>query len=477
MKHLLLLLALLTCSPSCKQNAKNEQETKSLPVPSKITPSKSLAQKKPDPQALIKELEKKINNYKKEVSTYQNYLDMKMELHMLNDSINKLSYGSGLDVENLFQLKFLLYNKGICNNIYPLILENSLSDQLTKELLPTMIRILGGQGNFEQLINLDSIYIVKYEEYETPYFTETVTKVKEIKKLLDSLDGTSLNTDQLLWEKGIMMFERFRTSWNESEVGYDMSLSFSYFNELIKYYPKSDYTDNAILAILKYEEGLSHEGGDQSYNFTAINKYREFLNKHPTTEDKDWINLRIAKLLYVAEVQREQRLNTVLASCDQLDFVQKYYPNYEPEEVDFLKRKILKAITELGWDFSIWVPKDSVSLNGEINVTYKLKNITDSIKSIAIDSENPNFRTFILSPKGVKAEFVKIKFPNSKNEIISVFPDSTYLETWNLKNKAYYNGYLGTYKFSGPGIYKIKASKRETEIHTEYLEIYLENSP
>jgi len=144
------------------------------------------------------------------------------------------------------------------------------------------------RGNLQNA--LKHFKIVK-QKYRDSYFDKEYLIAEDISTLEKNAEELNLiqnsyqrQSDEKLWKLGELYFRSMQRSWNTLEVGYDMSLPFSIFNELLKKYPRSQWADNAEFMIIASNEVDAGEGGDVSSNLDYVKKYNKFIKKYPTSE-------------------------------------------------------------------------------------------------------------------------------------------------------------------------------------------------
>ncbi|MDH4240757.1 MAG: hypothetical protein OEW48_14450 [Phycisphaerae bacterium] len=144
------------------------------------------------------------------------------------------------------------------------------------------------RGNLQNALKY--FKIVK-QKYSNSYFDKEYLIAEDISNLEKNAEELKLiqnsyqkQSDEKLWKLGELYFHSMQRSWNTLEVGYDMSLPFSIFDELIKKYPRSQWADNAEFLIIVSNEVNAGEGGDVSSNLDYVKEYKEFIKKYPKSE-------------------------------------------------------------------------------------------------------------------------------------------------------------------------------------------------
>ena len=326
-------------------------------------------------------------------------------------------------------------------------------------------------GNPEQALIYDSLL---HKECPEHYLTNLLQDYErnlliKAKHEIDNIKSKKLSEDEYLWLYGKIYKNMFRNSLNVAEVGWNLSFPFSFFNQLIKKFPKSKFADNAEYEMLSYNEAMSHEGGSNSYNLIAIEDYKKFLDKYPETELKPEILIRISELYLYAGFSFKENINYIQMSIENLNKLLAQYPNlHNLKRLKNLKNEIDNSL----WDFDISSDKLEYKISEPVYITFTIKNISKRSKSINLykDKSIPNFPLYIQHYDCVKildctnahlADFINSnnKYSESTYDII-IKPNSTYIEKWNICDKAIFlnsNNSIGHYIFNKPGKYHISA--------------------
>lgn len=185
-------------------------------------------------------------------------------------------------------------------------------------------------------------------------------KLKEYKiyaERIKNINEKYMNDEpRRLWELGKAYMPIMKQSWNVKEVGYNMDYPFQFFEKLIAKYPDNEWADNADYEMLRYSEGLSHEGGDNEHNPYFIGQYRAMINKYPNSELVPQMYLDIARLqfYYIYPYQggsfQEKHLEHIKKSLDTYKRVITKYPNTEYAEKAIKSTKEIKEFMKKHFD-------------------------------------------------------------------------------------------------------------------------------
>lgn len=366
----------------------------------------------------------------------------------------------------------LIYSNRDIKKIEKIIHDNIKEDDIKASAYLQLAEMANHKGNLKQSLYFDSILVKQYPEYRTDNYQYRIEKVREYDKKIDSLITENLPKDELLWETGNAYFELFKYVGPSTEASTtNMSYPFQFYNELLEKYPDSKYADNAAIRMFSHLEGGSHEGGDNSYNLTAIDEYKKLLKKYPDTELKPFVYHTISRLYFECEMSFSEKPKYYKFAREYAELTLNNYPNYsEVESVTYLLQEIDKNLSHSLWEFIIESDKAGYTISEPINITFSLKNIDSTPKTIRIPVDN-NIPHFLLNiyrysiDKNVGGHDIMEIEPNIaeynkefRDTIIGI--NQTYVEKWNIKRNARKDlgKGPGSFNISEEGRYLIRAS-------------------
>ncbi|KAF0202572.1 MAG: hypothetical protein FD170_1746 [Bacteroidetes bacterium] len=211
------------------------------------------------------------------------------------------------------------------------------------------IRVANHNGKLKESLGFDSILNHSYPDFITDYHNNQMREVAKSYKSITSINSSSLPPDEKLWLSGKAYYDLFLHVGSETEVSsIDMTFPFLFFESLLKKYPKSKYADDAEFLILSHIEGGSHEGGDNSFNLTAIEKYKSIIKKYPDTEFTPEIYHKISELYYSCDSAYVDNLKYYKIAMKYADKIIVNYPSYKKVKVVVgLKEEIERSISEI----------------------------------------------------------------------------------------------------------------------------------
>lgn len=211
------------------------------------------------------------------------------------------------------------------------------------------IRVANHNGKLKESLGFDSILNHSYPDFITDYHSSQMREVAKSYKSITSINSSSLPPDEKLWLSGKAYYDLFLHIGPETEVSsIDMTFPFLFLESLLKKYPKSNYADDAEFLILSHIEGGSHEGGDNSYNLTAIEKYKSIIKKYPDTEFTPEIYHKISELYYSCDSAYVDNLKYYKIAMKYADKIIANYPSYKKvKAVVGLKEEIERSISEI----------------------------------------------------------------------------------------------------------------------------------
>lgn len=215
------------------------------------------------------------------------------------------------------------------------------------------------EGNLKETIKY--FQILKSTFSTSPY--NTFVPDKELEELINESKEVEIIEkqyekipDRKLWELGSLYTKIMKKYWNQREVGCDMEYPFTILKQLVSLYPKSEYSDNAEFLMLSYGEGISHEGGDTTYNLDYVGYYIYFTEKYPDSELLPEVYFKIGKLYFDFTVYPygdaktqfdEYSIENIKKAAGWFRKIQKNYPKSSyAKESDITLNKIEKIIIE-----------------------------------------------------------------------------------------------------------------------------------
>ncbi len=333
------------------------------------------------------------------------------------------------------------------------------------------IMVSNHNGKLKESLKYDSILKKNYPDSRTEYHIKRMSEVSKSYKLIKTIHSSNLPEDLRLWKLGKSYYDLFCFVGPETEGStMNMSYPFTYLDSLLKNYPTSNYADDAEFLMLSHIEGGSHEGGDNSYNLTAIEKYKAILKKYPTTEFTPDIYYKICGLYYYNESSFEEKPKYYKLALDYADKIVSEYPFFAKEKnVAELKKSIKQSISEVLWDLIIKSDKTDYRPDEPVEITFNLKNIDIKSKSIQLLKDNrvPNFSLWIerypFDEHATTHEIIRLEraAENYNKEKIDTLigMNQTYSETWNIERNARdsFRDAPGKFTLDETGRYKISA--------------------
>lgn len=304
------------------------------------------------------------------------------------------------------------------------------------------------EGNLKASLKFDSIIKKNFPGYRTEFYKGRMKEVADSYSIIKKISSSKISEDEKLWKLGNAYYQLFSHVGRETEASsIDMEFPFRYYKKLLKKYPNSPYAANAEFIILRYDEGSSHEGGDNSYNLEAIEKYKELLSKYLYSELTPQIYYQIGSLYSSCDADFNDKPKYYeLAKTFILKLIEKY-PKYKNiEDAKNLLKDIENSLSEVLWDFEIESDKKEYSPNEAILITYRLKNISEQPKSIKISADKniSNFALWIeknpLDEHNETYEIIRLErnineYNKSKKDTL-INQGTYYTEKWDIKNNA-----------------------------------------
>lgn len=333
------------------------------------------------------------------------------------------------------------------------------------------IKYLNHQGLLSQAIHYDSLLVRNAPDYQTHEHKEAMKQVVKYNSIISDIYATDLTNDEQLWRVGVAYFDLFKFVGPTTAAStYNMTYPFKYLNKLLQKFPKSDFADNAEYKMYRHIENSTHEGGNNSYNFKAIEGYKAILTKYPHTELKPKIYYRISEMYFSCEASYQEKPKYIDLAKDYANIVLSEFPDYEYiESVKRHTQSIVKKKSIYMWQLVISSDKQSYHPDEPIIITYKLTNIDNRDKSILVSEDKtiPNFalrihRRPLENSYRSKKEMKLTKNTQSYNkEIIEqlIEAEQTYTETWDIKEnaRANFRNAPGKFRLKAEGKYEIKA--------------------
>lgn len=141
-------------------------------------------------------------------------------------------------------------------------------------------------GALGQLESLDEVLLLEKKE-------ELVRAVRR----LSELSAQDVEPDERLWRLGRIYSDLFTKFWNPGNDGFaHLEYPNSFFRKLVSKYPRSPWSDNALLHLSDLEAGNVQEGGWVQGNLKLVEKYRAILETYPGTDLEATVLLRMASL-------------------------------------------------------------------------------------------------------------------------------------------------------------------------------------
>jgi len=355
-------------------------------------------------------------------------------------------------------------------------IERIISDLIQEETIRAsaylqLVEMANYKGDLKQSLHFDSILVKQYPEYRSNTYQIRIEHVRKCDRIIDSLNSANLTEDELLWETGNAYFELFQHVGPVTECStINMTFPFTFYNEIIDNFPNSKYADNAEIRMFSCLEGGSHEGGDNSYNLTAIEEYKKLLKKYPDTELKPFVYQLISMLYLGCEAQFSERAKYYGFAQDYAELILNNYPDYDDiEQVTYLLEEINSYLSYSQWEFNIKSNKTDYTINEPINISFSLKNIDNKRKLIKIPADK-NIPSFVISIYKYSLnetvggyEYMKmdpnIAEYNKEYKDTIIEKNQTYIENWDIKRNARidFREGPGRYNISQEGRYFIKA--------------------
>ncbi|MEN3044877.1 MAG: hypothetical protein ABDH37_06665 [Candidatus Hydrothermales bacterium] len=314
---------------------------------------------------------------------------------------------------------------------------------------------------------------------------EDLKKLEKASEELEKIKNKDLPEDEKLWLLGNIFFEGVKVSWNQKEGGWNMEYPFGLFEKLIQKYPKSPWADNAEFIMLKYYEGVFHEGGE--INLSCIEQYEKFIKKYPNSELNSEAKLEIA-YHYHSYLSSRPGVIPWIKLKEYIDRARILYNEVLSSAVDSsIKKRAERALLEIDKEvdrFSLQL--EILSSKGEyfvgdtIIIIFRLHNVGDKIKEIKINPSLPNFGISIYREDDVRSEvpFIKdfsIKLEDKKN--ITIYPGEFFEEKQNIQEltlntkEPYGRWSYGKFEIEREGVYKVRGYYRGKEEIVSFNEI------
>lgn len=332
-----------------------------------------------------------------------------------------------------------------------------------------VVKLANHSGRLNSSLYYDSLLMARYPESRDEYYVGQMAEVAKSKVKIDSILNVKQSVDKRLWSLGKAYFELFSYVGPVTEASsFDMTYPFTYFDTLLRHYPASEYADDAEYLILTHNEGGSHEGGDNSYNLTAIELYKAFLKKYPGTEFTPEIYYLISSLYEYCESTFTERKNYLKLGLQYIDSIKKEYPVFaEQYKVTNLENILLYYLDRAMWQLHIKAEKQNYEIGEPINISFELKNIDHIQKKIRLlrDKELSNFVVEIVwfsfdepNYNGQHCYF-KASAETFNKELADTLigPGESYTETLNICSTLLFNnGQHGSFSLDRPGRYRIQ---------------------
>ena len=396
------------------------------------------------------------------------YNDYKIIKNRFNNTDNQYVKNQIKNIEMQFIWKDTLTIKdtSVINSINEQKIKADLYNQLTNYAIYN--------GKLNEAILYGEILINEYPMYTDNYFKEKIKAIKLANKRKIEIEKANYLKDKELWLIGNVYYNLFSKYGPPTECsGMNMTIPFSFYKKIIRKYPKSQYIDNCEFAILSNKEAMSHEGGDNSYNLTAIKKYKRILQKYPETDIKVDILARFVDLYYMAETDSLRIENHKLS----LKYAKKIiteYPNYK--NINSIKERVKhieRSLQDISWKFAVSAKKKVFRIGEPIHVTFSLVNVYNKEQKIKI-LDDKNISNFILRVKyypktingninSINTEIIyvneNIKKFNHSSHFVTLKSKEEYKEVWdilkNTRNNFKQNNSI--LKIDKKGFYKIES--------------------
>jgi hypothetical protein len=350
-------------------------------------------------------------------------------------------------------------------------LDNIQEEDIKASIYLKLVTLSNYEGRLKESLKFDAILKQDFPGYRTAYHIQQMNEVAASYDRIKKISSSAAAPDEKLWKLGNAYYNLFLHVGPETEAStINMKFPFHYFEKLIRQYPGSRYADNAEFMILSHQEGSSHEGGDNSYNLEAIEKYRKFLKKYPGSALTPDVWYAIGRLYFECDADFADKPKYYeLAKTFMLKLTSKYPKYSKIKDARNLLQEIEKYLPGVLWDLEIESDKKEYSSIDPVFIFFRLKNISGQPKTITISADKniSNFALWIerypFDEHATTLERIILErsigeYIKSKKDTI-IGPGKYYSEKWNIKINArddwsYAPGY---FKIETEGRYKINA--------------------
>jgi hypothetical protein len=354
------------------------------------------------------------------------------------------------------------------------VMDSVEEDRIKALYYLNVVKLANHSGRLNASLYYDSLLIARFPESRDEYYEGQMAEVAKSKVKIDSILDLKQAVDRRLWSLGKAYYELFSYIGPVTEASaIDMKYPFTYFDTLLRQYPASEYADDAEYIILKHNEGSSHEGGDNSYNLTAIELYKAFLKKYPGTEFTPEIYYLISSLYEYCESTFAEKRTYLKLGLQYIDTIKKEYSLFaEQYKVTDLERTLRYYLDRAMWELHIKAEKQDYEIDELINITFELKNIDHKPKKIRLlkDKELSNFVLdivwFSFDERKYNGQdcYFKASAEAYNKELADTLigSDKSYSESLNIcSNVLKIDEQRGIFSLDRPGRYRIIAYKMD----------------
>lgn len=325
------------------------------------------------------------------------------------------------------------------------------------------------EGRLNDALHYDSLISNGFADYRTELYHSQIAAVERANELISLINKSGVTEDEKLWNTGTAFYKLFVIAGPHGKHGINMTLPFTFLKQLKNRYPKSQFSDNAELMMLRHIEAEIYASGDENLMQKVIGEYYALLSKYPSSELRpDMLHRLVWLYLNIKADVPDKRKNIEKAKVC-LDSILIEYPRYPLEhDLTDITQQLTDALNNSSWELNLILGKRTFNINEPIIVTYEFKNIDSKPKMLSISESRkiPNFiisveraiqhNDYNLTPIELEPDFTEF----NKNRIDTLVPQNgKYTEKWNILETARNSVKLppGRFVLSEEGRYKITA--------------------
>ncbi|HEY3387689.1 MAG TPA: hypothetical protein VGK46_14345, partial [Saprospiraceae bacterium] len=196
------------------------------------------------------------------------------------------------------------------------------------------------KGELARAIELDNELRGEFPAVDTnDYAGRQKVEIRKAYLALQALKAIDIPEDERLLATGNIYLTLFKSVGREREVGMDLDYPISFYFELLRKYPSSQFADNAEYLIFSYGELSSREGGESWYSMEVDQWYNRFIERYPKSDLISKVYLDLVGMYYSSEPDSRDRKKYLNLAKQYADKFYREYPAHplKPEMDQYME--------------------------------------------------------------------------------------------------------------------------------------------